>query len=250
MTRAKLDRRPDEVAAMFDGVAKRYDLMNRVMTFGLESTWRRQALAAVDPQAGFTILDLAAGTAASSVTLAASGARVVAADFSLGMLQQGARTSMPPDGVKQTGNAKPATETRADVVSFVAADALALPFEDASFDVVTISFGLRNVADVDVALAEMLRVTKPGGRLVVVETSQPSVGALRLGHRTWLRVLPSLASRFSSNPDAYRYLIESTLAWPDAPTLAKRVKASGWTDVKWRGLTFGVVAIHRATRPV
>ena len=244
MTRAKLDRRPDEVAAMFDGVAKRYDVMNRVMTFGLESAWRRQALAAVDPQAHFTILDLAAGTAASSVTLAASGARVVAADFSLGMLQQGARTSMPaPKSVL-------ATETRADVVSFVAADALALPFEDASFDVVTISFGLRNVASVEVALAEMLRVTKPGGRLVVVETSQPSVGALRLGHRTWLRVLPSLASRFSSNPDAYRYLIESTLAWPDGPTLAKRIKASGWSDVKWRGLTFGVVAIHRAVRPI
>ncbi|MCU1676381.1 MAG: ubiquinone/menaquinone biosynthesis methyltransferase [Frankiales bacterium] len=230
MTRAKLDRRPDEVAAMFDGVAKRYDLMNRLMTFGLESRWRREALEAVDPQPGLTILDLAAGTAASSVVLAAHGATVVAADFSLGMLQEGER--------KHRGS-----------VAFVAGDALRLPFADESFDVVTISFGLRNVADVDAALREMLRVTKPGGRLVICETSQPPRPLLRAGHRTWLRVLPLLAGRFSSNPDAYRYLIESTLTWPDAPTLGARILASGWSGVSYRGLTFGVVALHRATRP-
>jgi demethylmenaquinone methyltransferase/2-methoxy-6-polyprenyl-1,4-benzoquinol methylase len=228
VTRAKLDRRPDEVAAMFDGVAPRYDLMNRVMTFGLESLWRRTAQRAVDPQAGMTILDLAAGTAASSVVLARAGATVVAADFSLGMLRQGRK--------------------HANAVHLVAGDALRLPFADASFDVVTISFGLRNVADVDAALREMLRVTRPGGRLVVAETSQPPIPLLRSGHRLWLRVLPHLAGRFASNPEAYRYLIESTVAWPDAPTLARRIASSGWTDVTWRGLTFGVVALHRASK--
>ncbi|MDQ1680979.1 MAG: demethylmenaquinone methyltransferase / 2-methoxy-6-polyprenyl,4-benzoquinol methylase [Frankiaceae bacterium] len=229
MTRAKLDRRPDEVAAMFDGVAPRYDLMNRVMTFGLESLWRRTAQRAVNPQAGLAILDLAAGTAASSVLLARAGATVVAADFSLGMLREGRR--------------------HAGIVHLVAGDALRLPFAGASFDVVTISFGLRNVADVDAALREMLRVTRPGGRLVIAETSQPPMALLRSGHRLWLRVLPHLAGRFSSNPDAYRYLTESTLAWPDAATLARRIASSGWADVGWRGLTFGVVALHRATRP-
>ncbi|MDQ1715327.1 MAG: demethylmenaquinone methyltransferase / 2-methoxy-6-polyprenyl,4-benzoquinol methylase [Frankiaceae bacterium] len=229
MTRARLDRRPDEVAAMFDGVAKRYDLMNRVMTFGLESRWRREAMEAVDPQPGMTILDLAAGTAVSSVVLASAGARVVAADFSLGMLEQG----------RKYGN----------VVSLVAGDALRLPFADDSFDVVTISFGLRNVADVDKALREMLRVTKPGGRLVICETSQPARPILRFGNRTWLRMLPTVASRFSSNPAAYRYLTESMLTWPDGDTLGRRIADSGWGGVQWRGLTFGVVALHRATRP-
>ena len=229
MTRAKLDRRPDEVAAMFDGVAKRYDVMNRVMTFGLEARWRREASEAVDPQPGMTILDLAAGTAVSSVVLAAGGARVVAADFSLGMLAQGRKY--------------------ADVVSLVAGDALRLPFADESFDVVTISFGLRNVADVDLALAEMLRVTKPGGRLVVAETSQPTRPVLRFGNRTWLRILPTVATRFASNPEAYRYLTESMLAWPDGNALGRRITGSGWANVQWRGLTFGVVALHRAIRP-
>ncbi len=229
MTRAKLDRRPDEVAAMFDGVAKRYDLMNRVMTFGLESRWRRDAMKAVDPQPGMTILDLAAGTAVSSVVLAAAGATVVAADFSLGMLEKGRKY--------------------ADVVSLVAADALRLPFADESFDVVTISFGLRNVADVDAALAEMLRVTKPGGRLVICETSQPPRPLLRVGNRTWLKVLPLIAGRFSSNPDAYQYLTESMLTWPNGNALGRRIADSGWDRVQWRGLTFGVVALHRATRP-
>jgi len=228
MTRAKLDRRPDEVAAMFDGVAKRYDLMNRVMTFGLEARWRRDAMEAVDPQPGMTILDLAAGTAVSSVVLAASGARVVAADFSLGMLAQGRKY--------------------AGVLSLVAADALRLPFADESFDVVTISFGLRNVADVDAALAEMLRVTKVGGRLVICETSQPARPLLRFGNRTWLKVLPLIAGRFSSNPDAYRYLTESMLMWPNGNALGRRIADSGWEHVQWRGLTFGVVALHRATR--
>ena len=229
MTRARLDRRPDEVAAMFDGVAKRYDFMNRLMTFGLEKRWRTEALEALAPQPGEQILDLAAGTGASSVPIAEAGAHVVAADFSLGMLREGAR--------KHRHSA-----------SFVAGDALKLPFADESFDGVTISFGLRNVANVDAALAEMLRVTKPGGRLVITETSQPPVAVFRIGHAAWLKFGLPLASRFSSNPAAYRYLAESTLTWPDGNALGRQIADSGWSHVQWRGLTFGAVALHRATR--
>jgi demethylmenaquinone methyltransferase/2-methoxy-6-polyprenyl-1,4-benzoquinol methylase len=132
----------------------------------------------------------------------------------------------------------------------VAADALHLPFRDAAFDAVTISFGLRNVADPDAALAELARVTRPGGRLVVCEFGRPTFAPFRVAYHLGLeRVLPAVAERVSSNPEAYRYLGESIRDWPAQPELARRIAAAGWTQVAWRDLALGAVALHRARRP-
>ncbi|MDQ6873983.1 MAG: demethylmenaquinone methyltransferase [Actinomycetota bacterium] len=212
---------------MFDGVAGRYDLTNTVLSFGQDRRWRRLTREALALRPGEQVLDLAAGTAVSSVELARSGADVVACDFSLGMLGRGRGRGVP----------------------LVAGDALALPFAGGVFDAVTIAFGLRNVADVDAALAEMARVTRPGGRLVICEFSRPTWPAFRTVYLEYLmRGLPELARRVSSNPDAYVYLAESIRAWPDQATLAARVSRAGWERVQWRDLTGGIVALHRAVR--
>ncbi|MGQ0574063.1 MAG: demethylmenaquinone methyltransferase [Pseudonocardia sp.] len=228
MSRADLDKDPRDVAAMFDGVARRYDLTNTVLTAGLDRRWRALTRAALQLRPGDRVLDLAAGTAVSTVELARSGAWCVAADFSLGMLRAGAHRAVPR----------------------AAADALHLPFCDGAFDAVTISFGLRNVADPDRALREMARVTRSGGRLVVCEFSTPTWAPFRAAYHTALeRVLPAVARRVSSNPEAYRYLGESIRAWPSQRELAGRIAAAGWRDVAWRDLTGGAVALHRARRP-
>lgn len=217
---------------MFDGVARRYDLTNTVLSFGQDRWWRRCTRVAVAAGSGERVLDLAAGTAVSTVELARGGARCVAADFSLGMLQAGRRAG------------------RHRKVPLVGADALALPFTDGAFDAVTISFGLRNVADPDAALTELARVTRPGGRLVVCEFSTPTWRVFRTVYLEYLMgALPAVARRVSSNPEAYVYLAESIQAWPDQAALAQRIAAAGWTDVEWRDLTGGIVALHRATRP-
>jgi demethylmenaquinone methyltransferase / 2-methoxy-6-polyprenyl-1,4-benzoquinol methylase len=215
---------------MFDDVAARYDLTNDVLSLGQDRRWRRAVERAVAAQAGERVLDLAAGTGTSSEPFRAAGAEVVACDFSLGMLREGKR---------QRGH-----------LPFVAGDAMRLPFSDTSFDAVTISFGLRNVHDPDAGLAEMLRVTRPGGRLVVCEFSHPTWAPFRTVYVEYLmRALPSVSRRVSSSPDAYVYLAESIRAWPDQPTLAGRIGAAGWLDVRWRNLTGGVVALHHAVRP-
>jgi len=226
-TRATLAKQPREVAAMFDGVARRYDLTNTVLSFGRDRAWRRATRVALGLAAGERVLDLAAGTGVSTVELARSGASPVAVDFSLGMLRRGRRRSVP----------------------LVAGDALRLPFRDAAFDAVTISFGLRNVADVDLALRELARVTRSGGRLVVCEFSRPTFAPFRAVYLEYImRALPPVARRVSSNPDAYVYLAESIRAWPDQASLAASLTAAGWRDVAWRNLTGGIVALHRATR--
>ena len=229
-TRASLEKRPRDVAGMFDGVARRYDLTNTVLSGGLDRGWRRAATAALGLRPGDTVLDLAAGTAVSTTQLATTGADAVACDFSLGMLREG--------------------RARGRRVPLVAGDALALPFADAAFDAATICFGLRNVADVGGALHELLRVVRPGGRLVVCEFSRPIwAPAARAYTDGLLRALPAVARRVASNPDAYVYLAESIRAWPDQAALAEQVQAAGWGRVEWRDLTGGVVALHRATRP-
>ncbi|MDX6209980.1 MAG: demethylmenaquinone methyltransferase / 2-methoxy-6-polyprenyl,4-benzoquinol methylase [Frankiales bacterium] len=226
MTRADLEKTPQQVASMFDEVAARYDLTNDLLSLGQDRRWRRLVVDAVGAGPGELVLDLAAGTGTSSAAFAERGASAVACDFSLGMLQVGRRRrpSMP----------------------FVAGDALRLPFADDSFDAVSISFGLRNVHDVDRALAELHRVTKPGGRLVVCEFSHPTWAPFRTVYVEYLmRALPAVARAVSSNPDAYVYLAESIRAWPDQPALAVRLQKAGWSNVAWRNLSGGIVALHR-----
>lgn len=225
--RASLDKDPAEVAAMFDGVAKRYDITNTVLSFAQDRRWRKATRKALALTRDDVVLDLAAGTAVSTAELATSGAKCVAADFSLGMLKAGAGRDVPK----------------------VAADALALPFADQSFDAATISFGLRNVHDVATALEELHRVLKPGGRLVICEFSTPTLRPFRTVYMEYLmKALPAVATKVSSNPAAYVYLAESIRAWPDQFGLGDLMRDAGFTNVRWQNLTGGIAAIHSGVR--
>ncbi|WP_129337618.1 demethylmenaquinone methyltransferase [Cellulomonas endophytica] len=230
MARASLDKDPHDVAAMFDAVARRYDRTNDVLSLGQDRLWRRATLAALDARPGETVLDLAAGTGTSSEPLADRGVRVVPCDLSTGMLAVGHRRR--PD------------------LPFVAGDATSLPFADASFDAVTISFGLRNVVDPAAGLAEMLRVTRPGGRLVVCEFSRPTWAPFRAVYDRYLTLaLPRIARAVAGESEAYAYLSESILGWPDQHGLGRMLKDAGWGAVAYRNLSGGAVALHRGTRP-
>jgi demethylmenaquinone methyltransferase/2-methoxy-6-polyprenyl-1,4-benzoquinol methylase len=232
--RADLGKDPRRVSGMFDQVAKGYDRTNTVLSLGNDQLWRVATTRAVAPRPGQRILDLAAGTGASSVSLAKSGAEVVAADFSPGMIAEGERRHR---GIRN--------------LSFVEADATALPFDDDAFDAVTMSFGLRNVNEPKKALAELLRVTKPGGRLVICEFSHPPSPAFNGLYRFYNdRILPGVARAVSSNAEAYDYLNESIKDWPDQRTLSGWIRETGWTDVAYRNLSFGIVALHRARKPL
>ncbi|MFJ5221282.1 demethylmenaquinone methyltransferase [Streptomyces sp. NPDC088400] len=229
MTRASLDKQPHEVASMFDDVAEKYDLTNDVLSLGQSRLWRKEVAKAVNARPAEKVLDLAAGTATSSQPFAATGAYVVPCDFSLGMLREGKK--------------------RHPWMPFTAGDGTKLPFADEVFDAVTISFGLRNVHETDLALRELRRVTKPGGRIVICEFSHPTWAPFRTVYSEYLmRALPPAARAVSSNPEAYVYLAESIRAWPDQPALAARLQEAGWSKVAWRNLTGGVVALHRGVR--
>ncbi len=226
-----MNKRPADVASMFDGVAKRYDRTNTVLSGGNAVLWRMALIRAVDPQAGERILDVAAGTGTSSAALTRSGATVVALDFSPGMVAEGRR--------------------RHKNIEFVEGDAEKLPFGDNEFDAVTISFGLRNVSQPKVALSEMYRVLKPGGRLVICEFSRPPLAIFRAAYTTYLsKVMPLIAQGTSSNPEAYTYLAESIQAWPDQGELSQWIRAAGFIRVAYRNLTAGIVAMHRGRKPL
>jgi demethylmenaquinone methyltransferase/2-methoxy-6-polyprenyl-1,4-benzoquinol methylase len=221
-----LGKQPQDVAAMFDGVAEKYDVTNDVLSLGQTRLWRKAVARALDVRAGERVLDLGAGTGTSSLPFAAAGAQVVPCDFSLGMLAHGKK--------------------RHPHLALTAGDATRLPFGDGVFDAVTISFALRNVQDADAALREMRRVARPGGRLVICEFSHPTYGPFRKVYTEYLmRALPPVATAVSSNPDAYVYLAESIRAWPDQRALAGRLQKAGWSSVAWRNLSGGIVALHR-----
>jgi len=230
VSKADLTKKAQEVAAMFDGVAKNYDKANDLLSFGSARIWRKQVAKLVNPQSGQTILDLAAGTGASSVAFLKPGVRGVAADFSNGMLEEGRR--------------------RHPEIEFVFADATALPFQEAEFDTVTISFGLRNVENTELALSEMLRVLKPGGKLVVCEFSTIPNKFLHSLYRFYLKnLLPRISALVSKTPEAYSYLAESIDAWPKQEELAKLIEKVGYQSVGFRNQTLGIVAIHTGYKP-
>jgi methionine biosynthesis protein metW len=227
--RADLGKSQDQVAAMFDDVSSRYDVMNALLSGGMNFVWLKALTNALAPKPSDRILDLAAGTGASSAEIARSGARVVACDLSAGMIEVG--RNRHPD------------------IEFVQGDAMDLPFEDQSFDAVTISYGLRNVPDPKRALEEMARVVRPGGRLVVCEFSTPTSAPLRAGYSLHLQYVMPLVARLASSDDvAYDYLAESIREWPDAPEVAHLIAEAGWSEVQYRYLTGGIVALHRAVK--
>jgi len=229
MSRASLDKDPREVAGMFDGVAANYDLTNDVLSMGMDRLWRRETFRAVAAEPGQRVLDLAAGTGTSSEDYADAGIDVVSCDFSPGMVAVG--------------------KARRPDLAFVVADALRLPFADASFDAVTISFALRNLVDPVAGLAEMARVTKPGGRLVVCEFSTPPNRAWNGMYGLYRdHILPRLARLVGSNTEAYEYLSESIAHWPDQESLAGLLHQGGWRSVSYRNLSGGIVALHRGVK--
>jgi demethylmenaquinone methyltransferase/2-methoxy-6-polyprenyl-1,4-benzoquinol methylase len=231
VVKATLDKQPRDVAAMFDGVARRYDVTNTVLSAGLDRHWRKRTRQCLELRPRQRVLDLAAGTGVSTAELQRSGAQAIACDFSLGMLRAG----------------RAARQRRG--VTFVAGDGMHLPFADESFDAVTIAFGLRNIADPSQALREMARVVRPGGRLVVCEFSRPTFAPFRAVYLNYLmRLLPWIARRVATNPEAYVYLAESIRAWPPQDELARTIASCGWSEVRFRNLTGGIVALHLADK--
>ena len=221
-----------QVRAMFDRIAGVYDLMNSVMTAGMHHRWRRRAadLARIGP--GDRVLDVATGTGDLAVELAgrvAPGGSVIGSDFSEEMLDR-AR-------VKEPG------------IEWEWANAMELPYEDASFDAVTVGFGARNFSDLDRGLSEMVRVTRPGGRVVVLEITTPTRPPLSTFFEMWFDTIVPQMGKVAGDPDAYEYLPSSVRRFPAAPELAARMAGAGLTDVGWLVTAGGIIAIHHGTRP-
>lgn len=233
MHHVDLEKRPDEVSAMFDRVSTRYDLTNDVLSLGVTPYWRRRTREAIDPKPGDLILDVAAGTGTVSRILADFGASVVALDFSAGMIHEARR--------RHGGH---------PLIEFLQGDATQLPFDDNTFDTTTVSFGLRNVQEPKRALAEMHRVTRPGGKIVICEFSTPTnpvFGNLYDWYMTTVR--PVVVNLVSSDPEAYEYLFDSIKAWPDQRELAGWLRAAGYQKVAHRNLAYGIAALHRGVKP-
>jgi len=225
---ASSSKKPAEVARMFDYAAPSYDLMNALLSIGQDAHWRDATTAALDAKPGERVLDLAAGTGASSAPLLHAGADVFSLDRSEGMVAVG--------------------RARHPEIVFSVGDGEALPFADGAFDAVTVSFGLRNMTHPVAVLRELARVTAAGGRLIICEFSRPTPLWLRAAYYGWLRLVMPLASILSRNPASYHYLAQSILEWPNQKVVAGWLRSAGWHDVAYRNLSGGIVALHRGTR--
>jgi demethylmenaquinone methyltransferase/2-methoxy-6-polyprenyl-1,4-benzoquinol methylase len=232
-----------QVRAMFDRIARVYDRMNSVMTAGMHHRWRERAadLAAVGP--GSRALDVATGTGDLAIELAGRGAQVTGLDFSENMLEI-ARVK-----ARRIANPAHPAEPGASGISFVQGNALELAYPDASFDAVTVGFGARNFADLDRGLRELARVTRPGGRVVILEITTPQRPPLSWFFQIWFdRIVPALG-RAAGDPDAYTYLPSSVRRFPGPRELAERMVAAGLSDVRWVLTAGGIIAIHAGVMP-
>jgi demethylmenaquinone methyltransferase / 2-methoxy-6-polyprenyl-1,4-benzoquinol methylase len=229
----------ERVWEMFDRIAPRYDLMNRLMTFGLDVRWRRRMARDLPPGEDLAVLDLATGTGDQLLLMMEVEPRIrraVGIDLAEQMLAR--------------GRAKVAARGWGDRIELSVGDAAAIPAADGAFDAVTISFGIRNVVDVGAALREMFRVLRPGGRALILETSQPESGLLRFGHRVYLRrVMPYLGGLVSGDLEAYRYLNRTVETFPCGQAFCARLEAAGFREVAAHPLAFGAATIYRGDRP-
>lgn len=222
---------------MFDRIAGRYDLLNSLMTAGLHHSWRTRAADRADVGPGDSVLDVCCGTGDLAFELAtrvSPGGRVVGCDFSEQMLDL----------------AREKAADRGASVRFEWADALQLPYDDGRFDAVTVGFGVRNFADRDQGLREMARVLKPGGRLVILEFTEPRRPPFSTFYSLWFdRIVPVLG-RLTDNPEAYSYLAESVHSFPDPPALAAKMDAAGLERIRWLLMAGGILAIHSGAVPI
>jgi demethylmenaquinone methyltransferase/2-methoxy-6-polyprenyl-1,4-benzoquinol methylase len=221
---------------MFDRVAGRYDLLNTLMSAGLHHGWRERAVGRAEVGRGDSVLDVCCGTGDLSFALArriSPGGRVIGCDFSEPMLDLAREKAL---------------ERSLDGVRFEWADALRLPYDDESFDAVTVGFGVRNFADRDAGLREMSRVLKVGGRLVVLEFTEPSRFPFSSFYSLWFDRISPLLGRLSADPEAYAYLAESVHSFPSPLELAAKMDAAGLERIRWTVLAGGIVTIHSGTR--
>ncbi|RBP14436.1 demethylmenaquinone methyltransferase/2-methoxy-6-polyprenyl-1,4-benzoquinol methylase [Roseiarcus fermentans] len=223
------DERRARIRRVFAAVAERYDVMNDLMSFSLHRWWKRVFVASVLRAKPAVVVDLAGGTGDVAVALAGAGKRAIVCDPSVEMMAVGRR--------------------RGANVEWVAGEAEALPFADASVDCVTIAFGIRNVTSLERALGEIARVLKPGGSFHCLEFSRPRAWARPFYDVFSFYVIPRLGAAVARAPEAYRYLVESIRKFPDQRRFAETISAAGFSDVGWRDLTFGVVAVHSGRKP-
>lgn len=227
------DEKAGLVHGVFSNVATRYDIMNDVMSVGIHRLWKDAMMDWLAPRSGQRLLDVAGGTGdiAFRFLRRAPGAEAVVCDMTENMLTEGKRRAE--------------AETFADRLDWIVGDAMALPFEDASFDVYTISFGIRNVTRIEEALAEAFRVLRPGGRIVVLEFSQlPNAGLQWAYDRYSYNVIPAMGQAIAGDRDSYQYLVESIRKFPDQDRFAGMIRQAGFENVKYRNLSMGIAALH------
>jgi demethylmenaquinone methyltransferase/2-methoxy-6-polyprenyl-1,4-benzoquinol methylase len=235
------EQRAARVGELFATIARRYDLINDIQSLGIHRLWKRRVLQLARPQPGERALDLCCGTGDLTLALAKHGANVIGLDFSDAMLAVAKEKASHRGAVMAAQSSK---------IEFIRGDAQQIPFPENTFDVLTIGYGLRNLADLDAGLRDMLRVTRPGGRLVALEFGKPENSAWRGIYFSYLKfALPIFGKIFCRNSAAYAYILESLNHYPAQQAVAAKMAALGWQNIRVFNLTGGVMSIHCAEKP-